>query len=494
MVRNAVALFAFLSCAWAETPLVPTIDQSLSMKSAAGAQISPDGRYVAYVVQQSNWEENEFVQQIWVAQTATGESYQLTTGKKSSNSPRWSPDSRRIGFLSDRDGKRQIYLISPGGGEAAQLTTEENGVGSISWSPDGTAIAFLSSGADSKAKKDRKEKFGDFEVVGGDYTMNHLWLVKAPSEVPSDTKQLAKAEPLTQGEQFSVDDFSWSPDGKRIAFSATRDPDLGSRDTEQLYVIDLADRHVRKLLDGGGPNSRPQWSPDGKQIAFVTANGEQFYYYMNSRIAAVPAEGGTTRVLTDGFDEDANLIDWGPDGIYFSATRKPTPMSSASTREPVRSIEWILRTAIGCRTLPSRRTTRPWPASAPSPNHFAEVLLTPTGEFKPRYLTDLSGQWKQFSLARREVIQWKSSDGAPIEGVLIKPADYDPSRKYPLLVVIHGGPTGVDNAVLSADRTYPVERFVAKGALVLRPNYRGSAGLWREISLAQRPQPRRRRL
>src|SRR5205807_3310748 len=113
---------------------------------------------------------------------------------------------------------------------------------------------------------------------------------------------------------------------------------------------------------------------------------------------------------------------------------------------------------------------------AASPNRFAEVLMSRTDEFTPRYLTDMNAQWKPFSLATREVFQWKSVDGTPVEGILIKPADYDPTRKYPLLVVIHGGPTGVDNPLLAADRYYPIERFVAKGALVLKPNYRGSAG------------------
>ena len=111
-----------------------------------------------------------------------------------------------------------------------------------------------------------------------------------------------------------------------------------------------------------------------------------------------------------------------------------------------------------------------------APNHFAEVLVSSTDDFAPKYLTDMAGQYKEFHLTTREVIQWKSTDGTEIEGILIKPADYDSSRKYPLLVVIHGGPTGADTAVLSADRYYPVERFAAKGALVLKPNYRGSAG------------------
>ena len=130
MVRNIAAIRCFVACAMAASAATPSIDQSLSMKSASGAQISPDGRYVAFVVQQANWDENEFTQQIWAASMATGERFQLTSGKKSSNSPLWSPDSRRLAFASDRAGKRQIYLIAPTGGEAVQLTTEEDGIGS----------------------------------------------------------------------------------------------------------------------------------------------------------------------------------------------------------------------------------------------------------------------------------------------------------------------------------------------------------------------------
>jgi dipeptidyl aminopeptidase/acylaminoacyl peptidase len=110
------------------------------------------------------------------------------------------------------------------------------------------------------------------------------------------------------------------------------------------------------------------------------------------------------------------------------------------------------------------------------PNQFGEVVMSPVDRFAPEVLSDMASQWKEFQLATKEVIQWKSIDGTPIEGVLIKPADYDASRKYPLLVVIHGGPTGVDTALRAADNIYPVERFVAKGALILKPNYRGSAG------------------
>jgi dipeptidyl aminopeptidase/acylaminoacyl peptidase len=475
MLRKLVSVLVLSAACWA-AGTVPTIDESLSMKSVAGAQISPDGRYVAYTVQQANWDENDFVTQIWLAQTATGERYQLTSGKKSSSGPQWSPDSRRIAFTSDRDGKRQIYVISPSGGEALQLTAEDNGVGAIAWSPDGSSIAFTSSGPEAKSKKDRKEKYGDFEIIEGDYAMNHLWLVKAPPEIPADAKKLPKAEPLTKGEQFSVNGFSWSPDGKRIAFSAGRDPDLGSQDTEQLYVLDLADLHVRKLLETSGPNVQPKWSPDGKQIAYVTANGEPFFFYANRYIAVISAEGGKPRVLSSDFDEDANLIDWGPDGIYFAAQQRTS--SHVFRLDPatgaVKRISGPEQYNAGGGSFTKDHKT--FAGTGASPNHFPEVFVSSVSDFAPRYLTDMAAQWKGFQLATREVIQWKSSDGATIEGILIKPADYDPARKYPLLVVIHGGPTGVDTAVNSADRYYPIERFAAKGALILKPNYRGSAG------------------
>ena len=455
---------------------VPTVDESLSAKSVSGAQISPDGRYVAYSVQQTDWDGNDFVSQIWIAVTATGERYQLTSGSKSSTGPQWAPDSKRLAFTSDRGGKRQIYVIAPAGGEASQLTAEENGVGAVAWSPNGSSIAFTSTGPDDKARKDRKERYGEFDVIGGDYAMNHLWQVKVPSEIPADVKKLPKPEPLTKGADFSVSGFSWSPDGRRIAFAATRDPDLGSQDTEKIYVLDLADGHVRKLVDGQGPNGNPKWSPDGKEIAYTTANGQPFFFYANRYIAAVPAEGGTARILTEAFDEDANLLDWGPDGIYFTALQKTS--SHVFRLDPSsRAIHRI--------TSPDQfhvsgasftRDHRTMAAVGAASNHFPEILVSSASDFAPRYLSDMASQWKQFQLATREVVDWKSTDGNAIEGVLIKPADYDPARKYPLLVVIHGGPTGVDTPVLSADRYYPVERFAAKGALVLKVNYRGSAG------------------
>ena len=200
-------------------------------------------------------------------------------------------------------------------------------------------------------------------------------------------------------------------------------------------MLDVADKHVRKRLEAGGPNTRPKWSPDGKEIAFVTAAGQPFFY-ANRRIAVASADTGPPRILTDAFDEDASLIDWGPDGIYFAAFQK-TAAHVFRLDPATRAIRRI--SSPDQFHLPDASFTKDHRMMAgvgAAPNHFAEVLVSSTGDFAPKYLTDMASQYKEFQLTTREVVQWKSTDGTVIEGVLIKPAGYDPSRKYPLLVVI----------------------------------------------------------
>jgi dipeptidyl aminopeptidase/acylaminoacyl peptidase len=451
----------------------PTAEQSINVKTASGPRISPDGRFVAYQVHEANWADNAFKTELWIAATATGECYQLTHSKKSSSGPRWSPDGRRLAFLSDRDGKQQIYLIAPRGGEAVALTSGETGVNGFDWSPDGKSIAFTAAEPESKAQKERKEKYGDFLVVEGDYTMTHLWRVEVPAGGATKPPEPVR---LTEGDRFTVTGFDWSPDGRRIAFSAARDPDLGSADTSDIYVLSLDDKSVKKVVHAKGPDRAPRWSPDGTEIAYETADGQEFFFYANNRIAVVPAGGGSPRVLTEAFDEQPHLIAWGPDGIYFSALQKTN--DHLFRLNPVtKAVERVTQPERGLFSLASlTRDGKHVAFLRGDAKLLPEIYVSSVASFEPKRLTTLSEQLKDFRLASREVITWTSTDGTPIEGVLLKPADYDPAKKYPLLVVIHGGPTGIDRPVVTPDRYYPVERFAARGALVLKPNYRGSAG------------------
>lgn len=459
----------------------PTIDQSLEWESVFNPKISPDGKRVVYEVQKTNWEDNAFARDLWIAEIAAGESHALTSSKKSSTNAAWSPDGKWIAFLSDRpgqvkdtpEGKKQLYVISTDGGEAQQLTKVESDIGSFDWAPDSRRIAFAVPDPEPKTLKDRKEKYGEYSVIHADYQMAHLWTIDLPD---SSVNTMPEAKRLTEGDSFSVGSVSWSPDGTRIAFSAQKDPDLISSETEDLYVVAVSDKTVKKIVNTPGPDTNPKWSLDGKKIAFETAAGSKYYYYTNVKIAMVAAEGGTPQILTEAFDEDPGLIGWGPDGIYFAAEQK-TYAHLFRLNPETKAIEKLSApNHMAALSFSFSKDYKQAAYRAAVENEYAEVYATSVAPWQGKKLTAMGEQTKGFSLARREVISWKAADGTTIEGVLCRPADFDAKKKYPLLVVIHGGPTGVDQPIVYADRYYPVERFVAKGALVLRPNYRGSAG------------------
>lgn len=485
--RSAFAL-SLLLCSFAaaqNSSKTPTINQSLEMHSVSSPVISPDGAHVVYMQSRTDWDANKFESDQWVVNVATGERHLLTTLGSSAVAAQWSPDGKWIAFLSSRAGvlpkspanKQQLWVMPAEGGEAQQLTKADANVDDFAWAPDSRHIALSAEEPESKAMKDREESFGEYHVVHADYEMTHLWWLEVPAADESG-RVAAPAEPklLTSGDNFSVGGFSISPDGKTIAFSATRDPDLISSATEDIYTVPTAGGDVKKIVETPGPDSNPQWSPDGSQIAYETSAGSEFYYYTNRKIAVVASSGGATTVLTDAFDEDPSLLRWTPEGIYFEALHG---MSSSLYRldaktKAVAQVEMPGSTIAGQFSFTKDFSKVAYRGAGA--NEYAEIYTAALSAPKPVQLTHAGEQLKGLDVARREVVRWKSSDGTEIEGVLYKPENFDAKKKYPLLVVIHGGPTGIDMPMVNADRYYPVERFVAKGALVLKPNYRGSAG------------------
>src|ERR1043166_4966285 len=189
---------------------VPTLDDLLTLKSVGGTQISPDGKWVAYTVGYGDFKQDAFITQIWLAETATGKSIQLTRSDKSSTTPRWSPDGKWVAVLSNRiDDKNQIFVIDPTGGEAQQLTKSESAIGNYSWSDDGRTIAYTATEPTSQPLKDRKDYYGDYDVVRSGYSYVHLWTI----DVADAMKGAIAGKQRTKKNDFSVDSFSWSPDG-----------------------------------------------------------------------------------------------------------------------------------------------------------------------------------------------------------------------------------------------------------------------------------------
>ena len=454
---------------------IPTVDDLLLLKSAGGARISPDGRWVAYTVTETSFKQDAYVTQLWLASTTGGANLQLTRGEKSSGNPQWSPDGKWLAFTSDRVGDRnQIFAIRPDGGEAVQLTKSETAITGFDWSEDGKRIAYLATEPQTKASKDRREHYGDYQVVRNDYSFVQLWTF----DVADAMNGPVVGRQRTKGHDFTVGQFSWSPDSARIAFGATINPDLVQGGTSDIYMLDLQDDAVKKIVSQPGPDTNPRWSPDGKQIVFSSAMGKTVFFHANMRLAVVPLAGGAPRSITDRFDEQPGFVAWTEQGIYFSGLQKTAghlfrvdPAGAGVVR--VTGPDNLMAGGFTF-TQDGRRMA----FTASSPTTLNEVYVSEVAMFSPRAVTSMSDQAKPFLLGTREVISWKSTDGTPIEGVLIKPADFDPSKKYPLLCIIHGGPTGVDRpALLAPDaRIYPSDIWAGRGALILKVNYRGSAG------------------
>jgi len=495
-----------------------TLADSLSRTSIRAPAISPNGSSVAYLQRETNWKENEFVWQLWLANAATGKSVQLTRGKKSAGSAEWSPDGRWLAFVTEREanviepfaavqkdlgskdakseapeaGKpaaKQIWLIAPDGGEAWPLTKSQTDVTEFHWTKDGASILFTAPEPATKASKARKERYSAYDVVEKDFEQPQLWSVDAGAGIKATQPQVAKQ--LTSDPALGIKSFAISPQSDRVAFSAGHNPLLAFLQDEDIYLLDLpragaSPGTASKIVALPGPDGTPMFSLDGKQLAFLTSLGQAKFFYANTHIALVdlaavlkkPATAaGDVRDLTTSFDEDPGAPVWVAGGLYFGANQRMTAKwfrldTATGLVQPLSTDEHLIINEASI--TPDGNSIA---FTADDATHLTELYISSAKAFAPKKLTDQTAQISGWKLGSVEVVSWKSKDGTLIEGVLHKPADYDPKRKYPLLVKIHGGPTGVSQPrFLPPDYAYPLQAFLEKGALVLEPNYRGSAG------------------
>ena len=477
----------------------PSFRDVLGLRTVGGVAIAPDGGAVAFTMRSIDWESNRWDTEIWLANDGE-EPFQLTrTDGGSSTRPAWSPDGRWIAFAADRGDGRQVHAIRASGGEAVAVTSASEGVGGFAWSPDGTRIAYTSEDETSKEAKAREERYGKFAFEDQESGIDHLWLIdfapapwpsatEAPCEEPAPEEDGSDSEAeegcvrgvearrLTEGDDFSVNDFLWSPDGSRIAIDTVDDTLITSYHTSDISLLDVESGELTPLVEGPGWDGVATWSPDGESLIYVSSAGDTVSdYYRHAQILKISAEGGETVRLAEAFDGQLGGLDWTPRGLYGAAWRG-TERHLFEIDPETGAVELVADAPERIFGLDFSADGEQVVFSGHDGKGLTDVYQTRIAEWSPRAVTKMDRQIESWELPRTEVIAWPSRDGTEVEGVLYTPKDFDPSAEHPLLVVIHGGPAGIDFPDPLPSYVYPIAQWVAKGAVVLRPNYRGSIG------------------
>jgi dipeptidyl aminopeptidase/acylaminoacyl peptidase len=452
----------------------PTIKNLISLTSISNINISEDGNNAAFVKHTADWKDNTYKDHIWIYEKDKGECYVLLEG----TSPLWSPDSRQIAYLrsvGEGDEKRnQIFVQSLDGNGRVQITNKKEGVSKFKWDPAGRGFYYIALSKESGEIMKRKEIYGDFHHVGKEYRNHRLYYIEI-----KDSGINNMALPLTDGKDFHIHEFDISTDGKRVVLMAAPSPNMGDFMNGDLYILDsetceLQKLNIDKLLGGS-----ICISPDGSQICYSASLREKEYYKNHIQDSTLEIcnlqTGERIQPLTD-FDSTVIPLRCTAKGILMRWQDKTNYhiglLSENGTVEMVSEKEdgFILDASI----------TR-------DGNHLSYTKAAANETFEvyvdDKKITNENAYFKGKLKSNREIISWQSHDGLEIEGILSTPSAFDSNIKYPLLVLIHGGPAWASFPIHSGcfNEKYPVEQFIEKGFIVLEPNYRGSSGYGNEF-------------
>ena len=476
-----------------------TVSDIFHLEFAADPQISPDGESVVYVRQYADIMTDKRYSNLWIVRIATSEHRPLTTGHYNDNSPRWSPDGGRLAYISDRDGTPQVYVRWMDNGQTAPVTHLTEPPVGLAWSPDGTRLAFtkivpgtlLTIGempaAPSGAEWAPPAKFTDkliFRFDGvGELPPGYMHVFVVPSE-GGTARQISSGDFHHGGFGFGSTSLSWSPDGEVLIVSANRrdDYELDILDTE-VYEFAVRDGAMRQLTDRRGPDDAPVVSPDGRRIAYVGFDDRNQGYQL-TRLYVMNRDGGDIRVLSESLDRSVASPQWAPDGSGVYALYDDhgnTKLALFSLDGSHRLLAGDIGTAghgYGGGTY-SLADEGSFALTISRPHVPGDVAVGRSDGVGARRITALNADlFEAKELGEVEEIWYESSkDGRPIQGWMIKPPGFDPSRKYPLILDIHGGPFAN-----YGDR-FDIEKqlMAAAGYVVLYTNPRGSTSYGEEF-------------
>ena len=464
----------------------------IKMHRVAEPQISPDGKWIAYTLAAPDMDANRNASNIWMVSTAGGAPQQLTQSGRDS-SPVWSPDGKKIAFLSTRSGDSQVYLLSLEGGEAQKLTKLSTGADIVKWSPDGRTIAFTSSAYpdckddDCNKKRDEEKEKNKAKAHVAEHLLYRHWthwnegkrahLFVVPADGSSAPRDLAPGVDydVPPDERGGPGDINFSPDSKELCFTAVTDKMEAISTNGDLFTVPVAGGEIKRITTQPGFDGEPVYSPDGKYIAYH-AQLAAGYEADRWRVMLYDRQTGKSANLSEGCDRSADELAWSADSktIYFTAeneTQKPVyAMVARAGSEPRKILADTYNAVISFsrdgKTLAFERTSLTIPA---------EIFVAASDGSNSRQLTHHNDSiLAALEMNPPETFWFDGAEGTKVQAMLIRPPKFDPKTKYPLLVLLHGGPqTMWSNAW---GYRWNAEVFSGAGYVTLMINRRGSTG------------------
>lgn len=436
-------------------------------------RISPSGKTVAIIVSKPDWKNDKYKQEIDLIKISDASTRVITYHRRGISTLRWSPDGKKLAFIA-RDAqteKPQVFIMPMDGGDAVRITHSKTGVNLYSWSPNGKKIAFISQDTvpNPKAIKHHEDAF---RVTDNNYMVRaevqpwHLWVVSADG---GKAKQLTHGKWSLGTDQGSMSLPAWTPDGKSVVFQKFPNVWEGNAWHSTLAEVNISNEHVHTLVSDEGSET-PVFAPKGTVLAFIRArNGD-----LNNGNAIYILKDGKISDLTAPLARNINNFAWLPRGkSMLLAGKKGT--RSVLWRQPLKGKASLLNVEnidVASQSL-SVSKNGAFVFTGSTPTHPTELYWMASTFAKPKKLTQFNDFTDSLSIGKSAGINWKGPDGFQEDGVLTYPINFEKGKKYPLVLVIHGGPEGASTLQFSP----LVQLFAAQGFLIFQPNYRGSTNL-----------------
>jgi len=450
--------------------------QTIKHKVINTVRVSPNGEKVVYAIKELKTIEgkSEFINHLFISDNKNTNTIQLTQGEKNNFNPKWSPDGKKIAFVSNRDGKNNLYFLKLGEGEAERLTDIKTGINDFKWSTTGNQIAFTSSDFETEEETGNKKSGNDWYFMNENFKQGRLHLLQLNKKDKNGMPQIT----TLSKENRHINSFSWSPDDQWIAYAHAASAGVEDNTFCDISMIKISSGEVKIIANTTVGENQPLFSPDGKFIAYYNLD-EKGIWGGKTSVKIFALEDGSVQTLADTPNGPAELIGWINYGktVYtlepFHTSTKIFRLSSDGKQ----ATEWTTGTkgVLSGLELNSKGTHFGFTfqdTSIPQDGYISSV-----SSFSAQKISTINPELASLPVPKTELISWKSFDGMEIEGLLTFPLNYEAGKKYPFILNIHGGPAGVfSESFIAVSGIYPLAALAENDIFILRPNPRGSNG------------------